>query len=210
MDFQAPHPIPPIIVSLKRCNKIFHRCKMCDRSGCFGNFTLLMEHHNVVHRRLLLACGSCEKAYTRRSNLRVHQKAKHHSGLRYGCAECGAGSNNETEFDQHRFSIHHNTSPILPLSSTFRSSKVVNFACGSCEKAFTRRSNLRDHQKAKHHSGLRYVCEECGVVSNNEIEFYQHRFSIHHTSPILPSSFDFLKVANAFSSNIPYSSMISF
>jgi hypothetical protein len=88
-----------------------YRCRLCDSLP--GG---LKHHHNRVHRRLLYVCGSCKKSFNRCYNFRSHQKLNKHSGVRYKCKECGVVSNNEIEFDQHRFSIHHN-SPLRSSSS---------------------------------------------------------------------------------------------
>jgi nicotinic acid mononucleotide adenylyltransferase len=92
----------------------------------------------------------------------------------YWCILCGDTSkrfDSSTRMMEHHNSVHK---------------RFLN-RCGTCEKTFTSISNLIRHQRKENsHSGLRYECEECGEQSKNEVEFDQHRFSIHHISPISP------------------------
>lgn len=72
---------------------------------------------------------------------------------------------------------HHNTAH-----------KQFLHGCGNCRKAYASKRSFILHQRANaHFESKKYICIECSTPSKNEAEFDQHRFSIHHKSPILIS-----------------------
>ncbi|XP_073404181.1 uncharacterized protein [Dendrobates tinctorius] len=103
------------------------------------------------------SCPTCQKCYTRKSNLVNHQKS--HSGEPpYSCSECGKCYNNKSSLVIHQ-RIHTGETP---------------YSCSQCGKGYRKRSHLVMHQRS--HTGVKpYSCSECGKGYNNKSNLVIHQ-----------------------------------
>ncbi|KAM6364633.1 uncharacterized protein J5M81_015454 [Pluvialis apricaria] len=101
-------------------------------------------------------CSQCGKSFTRRFNLRLHQKL--HSGERpYGCPECGLRFTNTSHLIVHQ-RIHTGERP---------------YRCHACGKGFTMSSKCLEHERT--HSGeAPYRCARCGSCYRTKVSWLTH------------------------------------
>ncbi|TQV99447.1 C2H2 transcription factor (TFIIIA) [Cordyceps javanica] len=132
----------------------------CAEPGCDAKFEskgALKRHHQRIHGELKFWCSDCamqtgpdgtEKhvGFTTHPLLLAHMKLEHQN-----CMFCDFKSSSQSEMVSH-IDMHH-------------SGKTVDdrrtFPCdhAGCVKSFTKKSNLRAHQRTAH-EGFRFVCGE--------------------------------------------------
>ena len=105
-------------------------------------------------------CKHCNKAFTRASNLKTHERI--HSGVKpYQCKYCDKAFARGEHLKTHE-RIHSGVKP---------------YQCKHCDKAFTCGSNLKTH--ARIHSGVKpYQCKHCDKAFTNGSDLQRHE-SIH-------------------------------
>ncbi|XP_006814331.1 uncharacterized protein LOC100369957 [Saccoglossus kowalevskii] len=112
-------------------------------------------------------CEVCNKVFPLQRLLNRHMKC--HSAIRkYHCAYCGKGFNDTFDLKRH-VRTHTGVRP---------------YKCEHCGKSFTQRCSLESHLSKVHNMSHSYaykqrrtkiyVCEECGVTSDNPDTHYGH------------------------------------
>lgn len=92
----------------------------------------LLQHLHKVHSRTMVKykCANCDKVFTRKSNIKTHERRFHMNEKNYFCDQCGSAFFNKYDLLRHQSSIHYGAS----------------FAC-PCGKTFTRKDNLIAHKR---------------------------------------------------------------
>ncbi|OAA77803.1 Zinc finger, C2H2-type/integrase, DNA-binding protein [Akanthomyces lecanii RCEF 1005] len=136
----------------------------CAEPGCDAKFEskgALKRHHQKIHGELKFWCSECalqmgpdglEKhvGFTTHPLLQAHMKLEHQD-----CMFCDFKSSSQAEMVTH-IDMHH-------------SGKTVDdrrtFPCdhAGCVKSFTKKSNLRAHQRTAH-EGFRFVCGDVDLA----------------------------------------------
>ena len=81
-------------------------------------------------------CQFCHRTFSRRSNLVQHEKI-HRGKKPYHCLNCGAYFATDSRLKQHK-EQEHSASSVQPKQEVHK--------CGTCEKKFAKRDNLRRHE----------------------------------------------------------------
>ena len=78
-------------------------------------------------------CGKCEKKFSCRKTLNVHNKSAH-EGLKFPCNNCNQTFTQNAGLQRHIKNIHEG----------------VTFSCDFCDQVFTQKFHLTTHKKNKH------------------------------------------------------------
>jgi len=108
------------------------KCYECDE--LFVNSLTLMRHHNSIHKGVLkFQCGSCDKEYFRRQDLKMHVKS-YHEGVKFPCNQCDKQFGHRRLLKVHVKSYHEG----------------VKFQCDQCDKQYGQRCVLNRHFRLHH------------------------------------------------------------
>ncbi|XP_063289748.1 oocyte zinc finger protein XlCOF22-like isoform X2 [Pelobates fuscus] len=128
-------------------HQTIHKRKRLTCSICQKNFS--GRYHLIVHQRVhtgekQFSCGECQKCFSVKSSLISHQRT-HRGEKPYSCSECGQLFTAKSSLVTHQRS-HTGEKP---------------FPCSLCGKRFTRSSHLARH-KTTHTREKNFLCSECG------------------------------------------------
>ena len=128
-------------------------------------------------------CKICSKSFKLQRLMNRHMK--NHSNIkRYLCTFCNKGFNDAFDLKRH----------------TRTHTGVRPFQCSECDRKFTQRCSLESHLNKVHQVELSfrykerraklYVCEDCGITTENPEEHLEHLQKFHPNSPALKRSYD--------------------
>ncbi|KAJ2969004.1 hypothetical protein NQ176_g8895 [Zarea fungicola] len=146
----------------------------CDEHGCEAKFEskgALKRHHQRVHGELKYWCSECamqkgpdgiEKhvGFTTEFLLKAHMKLEHQD-----CLFCEFKSASQAEMATH-IDMHHS-------GKTVEDRKTFNCDHAGCIKSFTKKSNLRAHQRTAH-EGFRFICGEVDLSNVAGLEAWSN------------------------------------
>jgi len=132
---------------------IVYECLNCKMT--FANTEYLSRH--LVRCKscddLNFKCPTCNKGFTTKGSLTLHEKAIHLKKKEFGCSICG-----KLFSKKHILKIH--------LDTHF---DKRNFQCSACGKTFIQKSNLTRHERIHEEKNYGYICKYCGqVYSQNQ------------------------------------------
>ena len=128
-------------------------------------------------------CKICQKTFKLQRLMNRHMK--NHSNIkRYLCTFCQKGFNDAFDLKRH----------------TRTHTGVRPFQCFECDRKFTQRCSLESHLNKVHQVELSfkykerraklYVCEDCGITTEDPEEHLSHLQQFHPNSPALKRSYD--------------------
>ena len=136
-------------------------------------------------------CKICSKTFKLQRLMNRHMK--NHSNIkRYLCTFCQKGFNDAFDLKRH----------------TRTHTGVRPFQCFECDRKFTQRCSLESHLNKVHQVELSfkykerraklYVCEDCGITTEDPEEHLSHLQKFHPNSPALKRSYDrrIIKIPN--------------
>lgn len=137
-------------------------------------------------------CKICQKTFKLQRLMNRHMK--NHSNIkRYLCTFCQKGFNDAFDLKRH----------------TRTHTGVRPFQCFECDRKFTQRCSLESHLNKVHQVELSfkykerraklYVCEDCGITTEDPEEHLSHLQKFHPNSPALKRSYDrrIIKIPNS-------------
>ena len=135
-----------------------YQCPMCNKKfrhtiglrgherRVHGNFKLSLEEREQVKKEMMglntYNCSTCDKTFTKKSKLRVHEK---NCNTKHVCTTCGKSFASKYYLKDHELS-HIN-------------GKL--FSCTRCESKFTTKYYLNFHEKAQHDGERSFLCTQC-------------------------------------------------
>ncbi|KAM4012635.1 uncharacterized protein ACNLHF_004665 [Anomaloglossus baeobatrachus] len=152
--------IPPVLSRKALSSDLFKQVQNSNLSqNCKQNqsYRRDVEHETAPTRAKPFSCSKCEKCFTRKSRLNIHQKT--HPGKKpFSCPECGKCFTQKTTLANHQ-KYHTGEMP---------------FSCSECEKCFIRKSELIGHQRI--HTGEKpFSCSECGKCFIQKSNLVMHK-----------------------------------
>ncbi|CAF0705778.1 unnamed protein product [Brachionus calyciflorus] len=136
-------------------------------------------------------CKICSKTFKLQRLMNRHMK-NHSNVKRYLCTFCQKGFNDAFDLKRH----------------TRTHTGVRPFQCFECDRKFTQRCSLESHLNKVHQVELSfrykerraklYVCEDCGLTTEDPEEHLNHLQKFHPNSPALKRSYDrrIIKIPN--------------
>lgn len=130
-----------------------------------------IDRHDEVQNKV--KCPSCDKFFTRHSNLSVHfenihpnddenalqfvemvPRTRQNTGL-HKCSECPSAFSRKSHLESH-------------LASEHKIGKSRRVVCDSCNASFANQSSLNRHIRKRHETSK--LCHECGGVGEDHRE----------------------------------------
>ncbi|XP_055549173.1 zinc finger protein 2-like [Wyeomyia smithii] len=149
--------------------------RTCDLCGKVCSTRTKLKIHRNTHLNVTpFACPieNCSKAFKSKSGLDEHV-AKHTGNYQLSCGVCGKGFAKQSYLTTHQ-RTHSNERTFrcnICKQATFKTKKSLidhknrhlglkPFECNQCEKQFTNRYLLQQHEQSAH-SGVRFQCPQC-------------------------------------------------
>ncbi|XP_062544306.1 zinc finger protein ZFP2-like [Armigeres subalbatus] len=185
-------------VDMLKHREIHTGCKFCIKQ-C-SSYRAMLKHARQHHRNELLPCNSCQATFLSTKELTAHE-TMHADGRVENCiqfplknwtaAHCQTCERDlfSVEYLQRHMENDHKQGsakkPIRQKNFKRRSKEELDlleykFKCSDCSARFRLRSSLRSHWR-KNHSGLKFICEHCGISFKSKHEMLTHELYLHST-----------------------------
>ncbi|CAL8128479.1 unnamed protein product [Orchesella dallaii] len=156
-------------------------CYLCGLQ--FLRFRNLDAHREKIHN-LGFQCHICEKFFSNRQALKVHNSKRHKSELNI-CSFCGQPVGSKENLKQHIFTFHKKPEKRPSEKSKVKSKKQSNpsaqkepFVCDICGKQFTYKPSLTRHLNMHHGIGSTpekmFQCHICGNSYSSNVSLTVH------------------------------------
>ncbi|XP_035715344.1 exonuclease 1-like [Folsomia candida] len=133
------------------------KCHLC--SFLFTNKGNMQVHIALVHEKKKdVVCGKCGADFGRKSDLKVHDKAKH-QGVKFPCPRCGEEFTAQSSVSNHIKAVHE---------------KIKDFQCDVCGSSFAKKAHLDRHTKGVHLNLRPFACD-CGSTFANASHLKRHK-----------------------------------
>ncbi|XP_062544311.1 zinc finger protein 267-like [Armigeres subalbatus] len=173
-------------------------CKFCS-TQCIS-YRGMMKHARKHHRSELIPCNSCQTRFLSTTELSAHE-TMHADGRVENCvqfplkswtaAHCQSCERVffSVEYLQRHMENNHKQGlakePIRRKIYSKRSKEALDlleykFKCSDCSALFRLKSSLSSHWK-KNHSGLKFICEHCGISFKSKHDMLIHELYLHST-----------------------------
>ncbi|XP_077597147.1 uncharacterized protein gzf1 [Stigmatopora nigra] len=131
----------------RRSSKGKFSCNHCQR--VFHYEKSYLKHTRTCHgsqAEMVYRCETCEKTFSNRSNLRIHEKHVHSNERLFTCEVCNKKFKRKKDVVRHHKQVH----------------ETHLHECSECGKLLSSKGSLLLHKRT--HSGIKaYVCSECGA-----------------------------------------------
>ena len=159
-----------------RDHRTFHRvihprCKLClqlTRLAGIGKVRTFAEFKGACNESMkmsALTCSTCSKVFYDKHNRQRHENLVHSLDGKYACDQCERKFANPSDLNYH-LGAKHTVNPetidcgecgktfkndkTLRLHIMYKHTKVNKYECDQCDAKFTRKDNLRRHQREDH------------------------------------------------------------
>jgi hypothetical protein len=165
---------------------IIYDCKDCDK---VFKTSASLRQHKLGHGKSLHQCGTCPKAYRRRTILLQHIKTKHEN-IRLACQDCDKTFTSLSGLHHHKTTIHLNKlfkckvcykiCKNITCLQTHINFKHLNrtFQCEKCSKIYLRKDDFIVHYQSKH-LHIVFACQDCEKVFTSRSGLTFHNTRIH-------------------------------
>ncbi|KAL1464719.1 hypothetical protein WDU94_004343 [Cyamophila willieti] len=148
-------------------------CEQCDRK--FTNGYKLKQHQlthmqkdtsisiDVISEIKKFKCDQCDYATKDKYNLGTHIKRRHTKEYSVLCTQCGFGCYTNRELEEHQILIHG----------------AEPYHCKYCDKTFTKRMNVKTHERMKHENHKPYECYICNKILVSRGRLNEHLNQVH-------------------------------
>ena len=142
-----------------------YECNVPDCGKTFFTRTSLTAHSRTHTGIKPFVCNLCQKAFSQKSNLQVHQKTVHVTKRMYHCDEsdCNKSFKTALALRLHYANIHEKSSM---------------YPCDLCNKSFGTSKALSQHVRRVHDKEINYRCHQCGKGFFQKGQ-YKYHLTIH-------------------------------
>ncbi|XP_070547057.1 zinc finger protein 883-like [Ptychodera flava] len=146
-----------------------HFCKHCG--DLFMGVQTLRKHMKDIHgEKLEFKCERCDKIFAKKSNLLRHVRAFQN---RESCSTRSPRSMENSDIHcpvcQKKFGSNWNLTIHMRLHSGDKP-----FKCRPCDKAYTSKQSLIEHQQSVHSDVKPILCEVCGKRFHRQVHLRRH------------------------------------
>ncbi|KAJ8983777.1 hypothetical protein NQ317_000337 [Molorchus minor] len=100
-------------------------------------------------------CLDCDKTFTCKQNLDVHNRAVHNQEKPFACDKCSKMFSYANSLKLHKLNHDKDTISFDDVTAP------KEYICNVCEKIFQHPSSLLYHKETEHSNGRRFVCNKC-------------------------------------------------
>lgn len=177
----------------KKTSKVKKRKKSMDKIDCqLCNFTCKItsqfKRHMLSHTgEKPHKCVHCDKQFAQKTDLHRHMIVNHAAHYDFHCSSCGRGFSDTESTKKHEQKCQTKRF-VCDLCNyvTFSKGNLLlhnrkhtgerPYACGSCDKRFTRVAHLNQHVKL-HSNQFEMHCSLCGRGFSDETERQKHQLT---------------------------------
>ena len=160
-------------------------CDKCDAS--FTGKYELKRHERSLHFGQKFSCCMCQKEFSRKDNLVIHEKIKHKAVIKkpipsYQCCDCSEKFLKRSHLTRHKSSGQNHC---IVCEERFCTLKQVqehkrklhsSFTCSHCTQCFKDKAKLTRHQQigVNEDGTLKIKCDSCDARFCTSIQLQKH------------------------------------
>jgi hypothetical protein len=138
-------------------------CILCPAS--FSRRDNLKKHERATHlNERPFPCGVCGRAFQKKDHREKHVRIVH-MGLRsYACDRCPSKFGQRSDLNKHKSTVHE---------------KERNYTCDICNRAFGHLGNKLRHARVVHAKVKPFKCGDCDAAFGEKSNLTKHCFAMH-------------------------------
>ncbi|XP_020278444.1 gastrula zinc finger protein XlCGF57.1-like isoform X2 [Pseudomyrmex gracilis] len=148
----------------------------CDQCAKSFHKRIQLRQHKLTHGSNRHKCPICGVTFNRKGNMNAHIKRHNNEHGTYTCSVCSCKCKSMSELQIHR--KNHSEEEIIDGIKKKYTDKEL-WRCSVCNKVFSKRANLTNHERLHKGDRLRVECNECGKKLASRSSLMYHKKSIH-------------------------------
>ncbi|XP_012144974.2 uncharacterized protein LOC100878971 [Megachile rotundata] len=150
----------------------------CDKCGKTFYKRIQLRQHTLSHGLNKHICPICGVAFNRKGNMNAHLKRHNNGNGVYTCSVCAYRCNSMSELKLHR--KKHTEQDIIDSIQKKCIDKAA-LQCKSCNRVFSTRTVLLNHERTHRREKLMIECNICGKKLSSRSTLSYHKRSVHST-----------------------------
>ncbi|XP_034192718.2 uncharacterized protein LOC117609992 [Osmia lignaria lignaria] len=150
----------------------------CDKCGKAFYKRIQLRQHTLSHGLNKHICPICGTAFNRKGNMNTHLKRHNNGNGMYTCSVCTYRCKTMSELKLHR--KKHTEQDIIDSIRKKCIDKTI-WQCKSCNRIFSTRTVLLNHERTHKKEKMNIECNVCGKKLSSKNSLIYHKRSMHST-----------------------------
>ncbi|XP_076234285.1 uncharacterized protein LOC143179118 [Calliopsis andreniformis] len=155
-----------------------HKPYSCEKCGKAFYKRIQLRQHRLSHGLNKHVCPVCGAAFNRKGNMNTHLKRHNKGDGTYACSVCAYRCKSMSELKLHR--KKHTEDDIVESIKKKCVDKTI-WQCKSCDRIFSTRAMLVNHEHMHSKEGTSVECNICAKKLASKNSLIYHKKSIHST-----------------------------